>query len=314
VPRLGPDVEPADFCRAWAASPALAELLAGFGGQLPDPATPAAEVWAWLEDFSARWDYRGRRERNEAATPHFDAPTTTLVDRTTRALGLQDTLPPARRHYDHVLILGGLTRGCISRSLHAAGLLADGTITADHVTALSAFRTVNAAEEPLLATLGLTGAESEFDVMVAGARTAFGLGEPREVAGERDVDGRPTWRVESYRGDGDLPVDVVAAESPEAGRRANTGETYTWLAASRRILAPGQSVLVVTTLHYRLYQLADAIRLLGIPYGVALDGVGIVPGQADPRLVWVPSTGGVLQEMRSTIRSLRELCGALPAA
>lgn len=313
LPRLGPKSDISEFCLAWVTSPALAELVAGFGGQVPDPPTHEAENLAWLEDLSTRWDYRGQKERNEAATPKFDDATTDLVERATRALGIQDTLPPTQTHYDHILILGGLSRGCFARSLHGAALLATGTVTTGRVTALSAFRPINPAEEPLLRTMGLAPVKTEFDVMGAGARSAFGLGEPLEVAGATDMNGNPSWRVERYeRADG-LPVDVVAAESPEEGRRANTGETYTWLAANRKIFSPGQSVLIVTTFHYRLYQLADAVRLLGIPYGVSLDAVGVVPGQVDPRLAWMPSTSALLQETRSAIRSLRQLCEAASA-
>lgn len=313
VSRLGPESDIHVFGRTWATSPALADLVSAFGGQIPDPALPEAEMWAWLEGFSARWDYRGRKERNEAATAEYDEATTALVERATRDLGLQDTLPPVQAHYDHVLILGGLARGCLVRPLHAAALLADHTITTDRVTALGAFRPTSAAEEPLLTTMGLAGAKTEFDVMAAGARRAFAVDEPLEVTGAHDTNGEPAWRVECYeRADG-LPVDVVAAESPAEGRRANTGETYAWLAANRKIFSPSQSVLIVTTFHYRLYQLADAIRLLGIPYGVSLDAVGVVPGQVDPRLAWMPSTSALLQETRSAIRSLRQLCEAASA-
>ena len=186
-------------------------------------------------------------------------------------------------------------------------LIASGTITARRVTALGAFRPLNAVERPLLDTMGFETGDTEFDVMDFGVRRAFGLGQPGEIEGEGDPGDDARWCIYRYGRIEGPTIEVAAAPAPEPGRRANTGETYRWLATSRGAFAQGKAVLIVTTLHYRLYQLADAIRLLGLPYGLVLDAVGIAPGDVDERLAWMPSTGALLQETRSSIRALRQL-------
>ncbi|MBJ7469810.1 MAG: hypothetical protein JHD16_00840 [Solirubrobacteraceae bacterium] len=264
-------------------------------------------MFDWFDEFSVVWDFRHERERNEAAAPKLASETRALVDRATRDLGLQDTLPPARRRYDHVLILGGLARGCLARPLHAAGLIASGDVKTGDVTAIGAFRPVNERERPILDEFRLATAETEFDVMEAGMRRAFALDRyPHVDSGGEWSDGS-RWQANEYTLDGGTRVRVAAAPSPEPGRRANTGDTYEWLAAVKRAFTPGQSILIVTTFHYRLYQLADAIRILGLPHHLDVDAVGITPGIVDPRLAWEPTPAALLQEARSSVGALKQL-------
>ncbi len=76
-----------------------------------------------------------------------------------------------------------------------------------------------------------------------------------------------------------LPVRVVAAPSSEPGvRRANTPDTYAWLAGESGWVGRGDSVLLVTTDIYRPFQHADAIRMLTLPHGIDVDLVGVQPG------------------------------------
>jgi hypothetical protein len=309
-PRLEPGVDFARFCEAWASSPPLRELVAAFGGEMLE-SMPTADLFVWLEEFSVVWDYRRRRERNEAEVPEFDPAMTRLVDTATRELGLQDKLPPSRSHYDRVLILGGLARGCVARPIHAAALIEGGVITTDRIIALGGFRPLNEAELPLLDQLGFEGGGYEFDAMEFGVRRAFGLDAAIEVSEGGDSSDYSHWRVDRYAGRGRMRIEVAAAPAPDPHRRADTADTYEWLANDRGAVAAGDSILIVTTFHYRLYQLAEAIRMLGIPHGLLVDAVGMVPGEADERLAWMPSTGALLQEVRSSIRSLGRLHAAV---
>ena len=309
--RLTADSDPRAFIDGWVRDAALATLVAAFGGPPLDPARPTAELFGALESFSIVWDRRGGKERNLATAEALDAAQSEVVHDATRALGLRDTAPPVRAHYDHVLILGGLTRGCLARPLTAAELLGSGALTTGTVTALGAFRPVNDGERTMLADFALADAETEFDVMDFGLRRAFGVDAPPQVDGESG-DETARWQVHDYPSV-DPPLQVIAAPSREPGRRANTGDTYVWFAERRGQLSPGQSLLIVTTYHYRLYQLADAIRLLGLPYGVERDAVGMMPGAVDARLAWEASPTALLQELRSSIRALRTLHTALPS-
>lgn len=305
--RLRPGVDLRAFCRAWVTAEPLTRLVRAWGGTPPDPALPTAELYAALDRFSDAWDFRARRERNEAAEPDFDAARRRLVAEATAALGVQDTQPPSRNAYDHVLVLGGLSRGCLARPLHAARLLGDGTITAQRVTALCGLRPLSDGERPLLERFGVQSAETEFDVMDEGLRRAFGLrGQPAAEA-QDGTDETARWRVHRYEPVDGVALEVVAAPSTEPGRRANTADTYAWLARRHGTLRRGDVALVVTTYHYRLYQLTDAIRELSLGHGVEVDAVGMAPGDVDERLAWSPSTAALLQETRSAIRALARL-------
>jgi hypothetical protein len=109
-----------------------------------------------------------------------------------------------------------------------------------------------------------------------------------------------------------MPVRVVAAPSSEPGvRRANTPDTYAWYATELAQIRPGQRLLVVTTEIYVPFQHADALRMLALPHGVQVDVVGVNPGKAHPELRQTFEPHNYLQEIRSTIRALRALHGAL---
>jgi hypothetical protein len=291
----------------WARSPALDRLVSAFGGD-PGEQELAARL-DWLEDFSLRWDYRAGAERNEVKRTDFEPERAALIVQAARELGLVGTEPPPHERYDHVLILGGLIRACFARPAHAARLLADGAITAGNVTALGGFRQLRGDELDLAAALGVRHIADEFEAMDAGARRAFGLDRPAAERGEASEELGASWRVHEYA-DG-TAVQVVAAPSTEPGvRRANTSDTYKWFAEQLAELTPGQRILLVTTDIYRPYQHADAVRMLGLPYGVEIDVVGIRPGDVDPAFAQEFAPSQYLQEVRSTIRAMRMLLRA----
>lgn len=301
---------------AWARSSALNELVGLSGGEVP-PALELPELLAWLEEFSAVWDFRGGKERNLFEARSLDPATEKTIKDAAAALGLVRGGVEPQGHYDHVLILGGLARACLARPLAAARLLENGAVEAGSVTGLGGFRElkgdeVGMVERVAAGQIGTEAVDDEFDAMDVGVRRAFGLGAAsRERAGSSDQ-AYGSWRVHEYETADETPVFVVAAPSSEPEkRRANTADTYRWFATELAELRPGQRLLLVTSDIYVPYQHADALRVLGLPYGVLVETVGVQPGDVDPDLNQVFSADAYLQEVRSTIMAFGRLLGAV---
>jgi plasmid stabilization system protein ParE len=296
----------------WVHSVALEELVRLFAREDDEPA-PGDDVAArlsWLEAFSARWDYRQGKERNLVSVPKLEATQEQLVKAAAEALGLVEGGIEPKGPYDHVLILGGLARACLARPMYTAGLLRSGEIETGSVVALGGYRELKGDELGLVEELTGEGAADEFEAMDAGIRFAFEVADPAQEAAPDD-----SWRLNEYGwGDG-ARLQVVAAPSsePDVRPRANTPDAINWFATELAGLERGQRVLVVTTDIYVPYQQADALRLLSLPFGVEVDVAGINPGKVDHRLIRRFEAHNYLQEIRSTIRSLRLLFEALPA-
>lgn len=297
----------------WARSEALVALLDAAGDRLPvDLGT--GELLDWLEEYSARWDFRGGRERNLVEAPELTAAVERVVPAVALALGLRGRTAPAGR-YDHVLVLGGLVRACLARPLLVAELLREGTVTAGSVTALGGFREIAGNEVGLVERVVGERVDDEFHAMDAGVRNALGVTDPVSEGGESPAVVGAAWCVREYVTEAGLPVRIVAAPSSEPGvRRANTADTYAWFASELAGLEREQRLLIVTSEIYVPYQHADALRMLALPYGVTVDAVGVDPGSVDPDLHQDFDAHHYLQEIRSTVRALRALHGALPAA
>lgn len=302
-----------DWVNEWARSPALSELVDAFGG-----VEHSDELGTWLErleSFSDRWDFRGGRERNLVDATHFRPELTDQILVAAETLGLRGPNRPSHPRYSLVVILGGLVRACLARPRHAANLLSKGAVSADGVVALGGFRPLRGDEVELAARLIADEISDEFEAMDAGVRVAFALGEHVEEQREDSEEVGCGWAIRTYQSPDGLPVRVVAAPSSEPGvRRANTPDTYAWLAGQSGWVAPGDSVLLVTTDIYRPFQHADAIRMLTLPYGIDVDLVGVQPGLVDERLAQTFQAHHYLQEIRSTIRSMRMLQAAAASA
>ncbi|GAA3735874.1 hypothetical protein GCM10022225_18180 [Plantactinospora mayteni] len=309
----------------WARSRPLRDLVAAFGDELPDRLAPA-ELLGWLDDFSARhWDFRSRHgavERDEMAETLLDPAVADLVRSAAEALGLAGPHPVPGRRYDHLLVLGGLARSCLQRTAYAARLVETGTVEAGEIAALGSFRPLRPIELDRLhisadqhsARLdgGCLDGGYEVDAMELGIRAAFGC--PTAVEQRRSAGGvdHHSWSVAVYRPAARPVVRVLAAPSTEpATRRAHTSDTYHFWAAE---LGPasGDRVLVLTSQIYVPFQHCDAIRTLSLGYGCQVDTVGLAPdvlpeyGPSEPL-----GADRYLQEIRSTIRSIRNLLGVL---
>ncbi|GAA4683375.1 hypothetical protein [Phytohabitans rumicis] len=302
-----PTGEPAavlDGVARWITSAPLRDLVAAFDGRWPGGDSPT--LLAWLDAFSAaHWDFRSGNERPDAREPDLDPDVAAVVEESAAALGMVAAKPPPRRDYRHVVVLGGLAQACLRRTAYAAHLLHRGTV-ATEIGLLGSLRPLSPAERALPAVNGCT---NEADVLDLGVRRSFG------VEGPVDTDTAPdgSWFVRTYRPADGPRVLVLAAPSSEPGvRRADTTDTQRFW-AGRAGLTKGDRVLVVTAPIYVPFQHCDAVRTLGLPYGCAVDTVGVDPRLADddalPEPVLTP--GRYLQEIRSAIRSMRLLTAAL---
>ncbi|MFG1777569.1 hypothetical protein ACGFIG_14200 [Micromonospora sp. NPDC049048] len=298
--------------RAWAGSAPLRALVGHFGGDWPDG--ELAAVLAALDAFSARhWDFRGGRERPDAREPAFDPATARLVLATAAALGMVRPAAPARSEYAHLVVLGGLAHACQRRVAYAAWLLRAGIRVTGEVAVLGSFRPLSEEECRSLNTVGVAPCDTEVAALDAAVRREFGVAAPVEDDG-RDA-GHPhhSWSSRTYRPVDRPPVRVLAAPSSDpARRRAHTADTQRFWAEHVRLRA-GDPVLVVTAPIYVPFQHCDALRTLAVPYGCAIETVGVDP--ALPDLAGLPepalTPGRYLQEIRSAIRSMRALHTAL---
>jgi hypothetical protein len=300
----------------WARSAVLADLVRLSGSEVPAD-LGLAELLAWLEEFSAAWDFRGGKERNLFKARELDPATDEAIKDDAAVLGLiRGGFKPQGR-YDHVLILGGLARACLARPLAAAKVLGEAGVEAGAVTALGGFRElrgdeVGMVEEVAPEQAGGHAVEDEFDAMDVGVRLAFGLDAPDGERGMRAESAYGSWRVHEYTTGARPPVFVVAAPSSEPEvRRTNTPDSYEWFATELVGLQPGQRLLLVTSDIYVPFQHADAVRVLGLPYEVKVETMGIQPGDLDPRLAQIFSADAYLQEVRSTIMAFGRLLAAL---
>lgn len=294
----------------WVRRPALARLVEVFGG--PRRGSHGTARWlSDLEDFSAIWDYRRGRERNLVTDPSFPSEVIREVLAAAEQLGLRGPDAPKSPSYDVVVILGGLVRASLARPAFAAQLIDRGTITASRVVALGGHRPLAGDEIEMAESLIGAHARDELDAMDAGIRSAFQLGRPAAVTGEQSDLVGGSWTVREYRGSNGLPIDVVAAPSTEPGiRRANTADTYAWLAKESGLVSRGDRALIITTRIYSPFQEADAWRMLRLPHGVLVEVVGIDPGEVDQRLAQRFAAHQYLQETRSAIRAMRLLLSA----
>jgi hypothetical protein len=247
------------------------------------------------------------------------------------------------------LIRACLARPATAALLLKPGTVPGRTITAGAITALGGHRPFAGDEFEQAAREGLAELTEEYQALDAGTRRAFGLGEPTSVEHHDSALPGGTWGIRTYEwrpqyagaaeaaGAQDtqgasstsasrpdraapeqvalervVPIRVVAAPSSEPElRRANTPDSYAFFAARIADLAPGARLLLISTAIHVLPQHLAALRMLGRPYQAEIDTVsaraGSVPGM--PLANFTPTK--YLQEIRSTIRILRQLAADL---
>jgi hypothetical protein len=120
---------PSDI-EAWISSPPLRALIAAFGATQDDPPRDVdlGARLAWLDAFTERWDTRQGKERDQAEELPLTSEQDALVIQAATTLGFRKCSSPLHDQYDHVMMLGGLFRACITRPAHSANLIRGGTI------------------------------------------------------------------------------------------------------------------------------------------------------------------------------------------
>ena len=290
----------------WVDSAAMRALVGLSGGAWPTGDT--GEILSDLDAFSAAtWDFRRGRERVAIPVRQFDDGVRTRIGAAVTALGLAGRNRPAADHYDHVLILGGMVRGCVARSAFTADL-GRHDVKLPNVYGLGSFRPTTDQEHASAGLLGLPFCRTEFDAMDGAVRLAFDLTHALSESASKTT-GNDGHVIRRYRSIGHQSVTVVAAPSSEpATRRANTADTYRFWGTAVADVQPGEQVLLVTTDLYVPFQHCDAIRVIGMAHDVGVDTVGVdVSTLADPELRQVFGAQNHLQELRSAIVSMNLL-------
>jgi hypothetical protein len=266
----------------WLNTPALAGLVTQFGGHLPDG---MHERLAYLEGFSARWDFRQGKERYDIVAPSFTDGQLAAIARAGAELGLSRRTPPSRQHYDYAVVLGGTATSCLLRTRHVARLLADGVVTCGQVVVLGADRQVSPGERAMADTYA-PGAVTEHDLLEAAVKQEFGAG---------------------YGLQSQPAVAVVSVPPGEPGRRTNTHDQFEYFIRNYHPAA-GQHIFISTGQIYAPFHTFGAMTDLSLPTGAVVEVVGYP-------IEWTKGTSAlakphnVLQEIRSAIRA-----GALLAA
>lgn len=297
-----------DQIDAWLGHPALHTLLERFGAPPPTAGLDVVADWT-----SANWNFRAGRERNFLDPGALAPETDTLAVRLAAELGLVTPERPSLPEYDHLLILGGLIGGCVWRAEYAKHLLETGT-RAQHVTAITGRRLLYDNETALLTVFGLPALLDESEVLREVVNRSFGPDGLTVVArspGETVPNAQ--WSVEEGLVPGGPPISVVMAPSSEpATRRANTPDSYRFWAEEVAELSADDRILLVTSQTYVPFQHADAVRMLGLPYGCSVETVGIDRSVVNGRGIAGNARGVTyLQEINSALRSFRMLRDAL---
>jgi hypothetical protein len=296
----------------WARSLAMTALVAAFDGDAESAPADAEGRLAWLDGFSDRWDTRQGRERDLAAELDLDEKQRETVHAAADALGFRHVRPPKETSYDVIFILGGLIRACLSRPLYAAQLVRMYALDVGLVAALGGFRPFSEPEQALARRLRLVDIGDEYEALDYGTRTAFSAATPVRERGQTSELPGGSWRVREYESDQGISLIVAAAPSSEPEtRRANTADTYVWFAEELAHIERGKRVLAVTTSIYVPAQHAAAVRTLAIPFGVAVETIGVDASMTPDELAQGFSATKYLLEVRSAIRSMQSLLEAL---
>jgi hypothetical protein len=308
---------------AWMSSGALHGLLAAFASNSADWRLIRAlqrEIGTIddrldaLDHFSARWDMRSGGERYEAGEASLTELQVETLGATLTAVGMYDETGPLFSRYDHVLILGGMVDTCLMRADHAAELISSRLIRTESIMGLSAYRPLVQDEQAVAEVFGIEDQGSEYSILDSIIYRKFSLSTARFLL-ERIEDGTDrAAAIGTYLRPDGLRVMVVAAPSGAPGiRRANTGDTYSFIAERLLDLSarPRPRLLIVSSPLNRLAQHSDALRLLALPHGMRVDTIGckerIRPGSG----FGFNAASECLMELRAAIHAMRRLASSL---
>jgi hypothetical protein len=291
---------------AWIRHPAL-DALAAQWGRVPPDATP--ERLAFYRVVADElWDFRKGKERNQVVGADLTTDQVSLIEDASEVLGLRTATCPARQTYDSVLILGGLLRGCLTRTRAAHELITGGLI-AHSVVGLGGTRVLTEPEVDQGERLGIR-ATTEYQAMLGAVVSVFAPDGNPSVTSHEDEQPNAAWAITDFPGEPRLAVVSAPSLEPEK-RRANTSDTLIWWTA-RESGAGGANYLLITHPIYVPYQAATAVRTYGLPNnaGVELTGVTATAGDLG-RLTQEFLPHNYLQEIGSAIRGYSDLWDAM---
>jgi hypothetical protein len=305
-----------DQVERWVLSDAMRQLVTLSGWAWPDG--DPRSVLGHLESLSAAWDFRSGSERHLLSVRPAVVDGRELDDALVAAaaadLGLTGGME-VQGPFDHLLVLGGMARACLRRVRLAHDLVSSMRIPS--IVVLTALRPLQGQElhdaiEDAGRPLAL-----ESEAATSATQQVFHLAEEPDRFESDDL--RTTGQAQTMSGSAsaqrlawsvthwDRPVqaDVLVAPSSEPGsRRADTVDQLRFW-SHRTAIDPGERVLMVTTEHYVPYQHFQGLRVLTLERGCTLvtTGTGWSPAGAF-------RAAGYLQEVRSALRSARELWDA----
>jgi hypothetical protein len=277
------------------------------------------------EHFNFRGDGGPQyRERSQAFSGDFDSALCERIRGLADRLGLVSPRKPRYRRYDKTLVLGGGYRSPLLRPRYAAQLQAGGVDLGELSFLGSPRFLIDEPPERAVTEMYAPGAVDEFDLMISGARAAFGLAVTQITYLCGCVSARlpcPNWHSRGAdRADQTPPAythercvslvneagksigSVLSASTGRPPYRPDTSDTFSLWARSAQP-KHGERVLVITTQVFVPFQTFDGLRRLYLPHGADIDAVGYGAEWGDRPL----TSEYLLQEILSAVRSGRRL-------
>lgn len=297
--------------KAWISTPELKELIHSFGGEYESNATLSEQINTLL-DFSDIWDFRNKQKKNSSSSENarwtieenqLSEKQKELTLEAAKKLGLIGCTTPSQKEYDYILVLGGARMSCLFRMQYAKEVCDQYGVIAKSIVGLAGMREIMESERSATDTYALD-AKTEFDLMESALKKVFGSLEITEIQ-ERIVKSRnESWALKRYSYG--IPVILLAAPSGEPQkRRANTADTLAFF-RERLNVEKEKSILLITSQIYVPYQQLEAIRMLALPYGHALETIGF-PNDWSVGLQGLQKPENYLQEIRSVLQSADRL-------
>lgn len=298
--------------KAWISTPELKELIHSFGGKYESSITLSEQINS-LRNFSDIWDFRNKQKKknsNSSENARWTIEENQLSEKqkeltlkAAKKLGLIGCTIPSQKEYDYILVLGGARMSCLFRMQYAKEACDQYGVIAKSIVGLAGMREIMESERDATDTYA-PNAKTEFDLMESALKKVFGSLEITEQQEHIVKSSNESWAIKRYSYS--IPVILLAAPSGEPQkRRANTADTFAFF-KERLNIEKGKRILLVTSQIYVPYQQLEAIRMLGFPYGYALETIGF-PNDWSMGLQGLQKPENYLQEIRSVLQAMERL-------